>query len=65
MYKVLKFFQDLQDNNHVYNTGDVFPREGMEVSDERIAELASKQNKQGVPLIAEVKKARKKKAAEE
>ena len=52
MYKVIKFFTDLHDNGHLYNVGDVFPREGVEVTDERLAELASENNRQGVPLIA-------------
>lgn len=55
MYKVIKFFVDLQDNNHhSYNEGDIYPRNGLEVSDERIAELAGSDNKQGEPLIAEI-----------
>jgi hypothetical protein len=51
MYKVIKFFVDLQDNNQPYNVGDTFPRKGLNVSEERLAELASNKNKQGVPLI--------------
>lgn len=49
--QVIKKFTDLQDNNHVYNVGDVYPREGYTPSEERIAELASDKNKQGTPLI--------------
>lgn len=63
MYKVVKFFTDLQDNNHAYNAGDIFPREGVTVTEGRIAELAGSDNKQGQPLIAEVKEAAPKKAA--
>ena len=62
MYKVIKFFTDLQDNNHPYNVGDTFPRSGVSVSDERFAELAGSHNKQGVPLIELVKKEPKKPA---
>lgn len=51
MYKVIAYFKDLQDNNYEYNVGDVFPREGLEVSDERIAELSGKENKRRIPLI--------------
>ena len=51
MCKVIKKFTDLQDGNHVYNVGDTYPREGYTPSEERIAELASDKNKQGVPLI--------------
>lgn len=60
MYKVIKHFADLQDNNHPYNVGDVYPRKGVNVSPERIAELSGSNNKQGVALIEEVKKASKK-----
>lgn len=63
MYKVIKFFHDLQDNGYPYNAGDIFPRSGMTVPAERIAELAGKDNKQGVPLIREVEAAPKKPAA--
>jgi len=55
MYKVVKYFLDLEDNNHVYNVGDVFPHDGAVASDERIAELAGSNNKQGQPLIRIVK----------
>lgn len=51
-YKVIHFFTDLQDFNHAYRVGDVFPRQGMKVSEERIAELLGNKNKQGKPLIA-------------
>ena len=59
MYRVIKRFNDLQDSKktksgivyHEYNVGDEFPRKGMEVSEERLNELAGDGNKQGVPLI--------------
>ena len=59
MYKVIKAFHDLQDSQktkngkiyHEYKVGDVFPRNGLKVSDERIKELAGSANKRGVPLI--------------
>ena len=54
MYKVIKYFTDLQDNGYAYNTGDTFPREGLEVSEERFAELASSNNKRRKPLIEEI-----------
>ena len=54
MYKVIKFFCDLQDNNFFYNVGDTFPRAGLEVTEERLVELASNKNKQSVPLIEKV-----------
>ena len=68
MYKVIKSFTDLQDNNHAYYVGDTFPHNGVEVDAGRIAELASDTNLQGVPLIEEVvekpKRTRKKKDEE-
>ena len=51
MYKVIKHFIDLHDNDHSYNEGDIFPREGADVSKERIEELAGSNNKQHTPLI--------------
>ena len=68
MYKVIKSFTDLQDNNYAYYVGDTFPRNGVEAGAERIAELSSDKNLQGVPLIEEVvekpKRTRKKKDEE-
>ena len=51
MYTTIRYFTDLQDNNHAYNEGDVFPRVGMEVSQARLNELSGSNNKQGRPLI--------------
>ena len=64
MYKVIHYFNDLQDDGYPYNVGDEFPHKGMSVTKERIEELSGRENKQGVPLIAEVKPKRTKKAAE-
>ena len=50
-YKVIHIFTDLQDFNHLYNVGDLFPRIGMKVSQSRIDELASSKNKLKTPLI--------------
>lgn len=57
MYKVIKFFTDLQDGNYPYNVGDTFPRVGVEVTEGRLAELAGSDNLQGVPLIQPVEEA--------
>lgn len=68
MYRVIKSFRDLKDNNRLYSVGDTFPHNGGDVDAERIAELASDKNLQGVPLIEEVtekpKRTRKKKEEE-
>ena len=62
MYKVVNKFYDLKDNNHFYYVGDTFPRNGKKVSDKRIAELSSNENKMGIPLIEEIPEKPKKKA---
>ena len=51
MYKVIHYFTDLQDFNHPYNVGDIFPRSGVTVTLERLKELSSDKNKQKKPLI--------------
>lgn len=56
MHKVVKYFEDLTDNRYPYKEGDIFPRKGLNVSDERIDELSSTNNKRGEVLIAEIKK---------
>ena len=54
MYRVLKMFTDLKDNGYAYKAGDEFPRQGLEVSAKRLAELSSDKNRRGVPLIKEI-----------
>lgn len=55
MFKVIKYFTDLHDNNYPYNAGDTFPRKGVVVTKGRLEELAGSKNKQGEPLIKKVK----------
>ncbi len=62
MYKVIKFFTDLQDGNFAYEVGDTFPRKGLEVTEDRLAELSGSDNRQGQPLIEKVAEAPKKPA---
>ena len=72
MYKVIKFFHDLEDKKetksgivyHAYNVGDTYPREGSKPSEERIAELAGSENKRGEPLIELVEEVAEEKAEE-
>lgn len=54
MYKVIKHFTDLQDNNFAYQVGDEYPRKGLSVLPSRINELAGSKNRQREPLIKEV-----------
>lgn len=59
-YKVIHPFRDLQDtgktfpDGRVYAIGDKFPATKRKVSDERLEELKSADNKIGKPLIKEV-----------
>lgn len=55
MYRVIKAFFDLQDENHAYSVGDEYPRKGFKPTDSRIAALISTKNAQRQPLIEEVK----------
>ena len=59
MYKVIKFFTDLHDNEHPYHVGDTFPRKGVMATEERLKELSSDKNKQGQPLIEKVEEPKK------
>ena len=58
MYKVIKYFTDMQDNNFAYDPTDparnIYPRKGLSVLPSRIKELASDKNRQGCPLIEEI-----------
>lgn len=51
MYKVLKRFKDLKDHGYTYNAGEQYPRKGLKVGKRRLQELASDQNRRGIPLI--------------
>lgn len=54
-YKVLHMFIDLENGNKVYVEGDSFPRPAnKKISDERIEELTTSNNKRGKALIKEV-----------
>ena len=54
MYRVIKHFVDLQDDNYKYDVGDTYPRKGLNVLQSRINELASNKNLQKTPLIEEI-----------
>jgi hypothetical protein len=65
MYRVIHFFTDLQDNGHEYSVGDKFPRTGLSVSETRLKELATENNKQDKPLIELVRDEKEDSVAEE
>jgi hypothetical protein len=72
MYKVIRMFTDIQDGGYKYEVGDIYPRDKMVVSDERIKMLSGNENNRGEPVIELVadekpsttKKAEKKLSAE-
>ncbi len=55
MYKVIKAFHDMQDNNYFYDNGKTYPRDGLNVLPSRIKELSSNENRMCEPLIEEIK----------
>ena len=54
MYRVIEYFEDLQDNGQPYNVGDVFPKGDKKVTKERLNELATDKNRRHIPLIKKV-----------
>lgn len=50
-YEVIRYFTDAQDNEYAYREGDIYPREGLTVSQARINDLMSGNNFQKVALI--------------
>jgi hypothetical protein len=64
MYKVLEFFNDLQDGGHAYHPGDAFPRDGVEVSAVRLESLSSTNNARGIKLIEKVETKKRSKKTE-
>ncbi|HHQ6759041.1 TPA: Rho termination factor N-terminal domain-containing protein [Staphylococcus aureus] len=51
MYKVVEYFEDTQDNRRPYHEGDIYPRDGLEVSEERLAELSTTNNRRNLIAI--------------
>lgn len=51
IYRVIKTFTDMQDNNRKYSVGDTFPRTGLSVTQKRLEELLTDKNRRGVPMI--------------
>lgn len=55
MYRAVTYFVDQLDGNHAYKPGDIFPRQGIEVSEERIKQLLNGDNNANLKCIEEVK----------
>ena len=54
MYVAAVRFADRQDGNRIYEPGERYPRLGLSVTDERIAELTGSDNRAGYPLIKRI-----------
>lgn len=54
MFKVVRSFRDLQDDDTLYKVGDKYPRKGYQPTEKRIAELLGKRNRIGESLIKEI-----------
>lgn len=52
-YRAIRYFKDAKDDNRAYKVGDVYPRPGLEVSEERLEELLTNKNRRGTPMIIE------------
>lgn len=51
IYIVINGFQDNTENRDIYRPGDIYPGEGLESTEKRIKELATKDNRMGYPFI--------------
>ena len=58
IYKVIYPFKDLKDNGHIYNVGDIYPRDNVAVSKERLNDLKTSKNKIVKPLIKAERKSK-------
>lgn len=53
-FVVLKDFKDLHDKGHIYRAGEFYPRDGVDLDEDRAEELASTNNARNEQLIIEV-----------
>ena len=58
-YEVIRYFTDAQDNEYAYHEGDTYPRDGLNVSEQRINDLMSGNNFQKISLIKKSKTVKK------
>lgn len=52
-YVAVKAFTDLQDGNHVYKEGHVYPRDNKKADPKRVEELSTKKNRRKEAVIKE------------
>ncbi|MEF2965040.1 termination factor Rho [Paenibacillus sp. M1] len=54
MYKVVRKFKETKHEGHIYEVGDIYPRDGAEATKARLKELSSTKNKYKKVFIEEV-----------
>lgn len=54
-YEVIRYFTDAQDKDYAYHEGDIYPRDGINPTEQRINDLLSGNNFQRVALIMPLK----------
>ena len=54
MFRVIEYFEDLQDNSRPYEVGDIYPKGDIKPTKERFIELATDKNRRHIPLIEKV-----------
>ncbi|OME59479.1 hypothetical protein [Paenibacillus odorifer] len=54
MYRVIRKFKDLKHDEYVYQIGDMYPKEGIDVSKARLKELSTTKNKYKKIYIEEI-----------
>lgn len=64
-YRVLEDFSDKQDGRRPYKAGDTYPREGLDPSPQRVAELLGADNARGRPVIEPIEEKPKRKRIKE
>jgi hypothetical protein len=64
-YRVLEDFSDKQDDRRPYKVGDIYPREGLDPSPQRVAELLGSENVRGRPIIEPIEEKPKRKRKKE
>ncbi len=56
MFRVIRKFKDLKHGGHIYQVGDVYPKEGAKATKARLEELSTGKNKYNQVFIEEVAK---------
>lgn len=54
MYKVIRKFKETKHDGHIYDIGDVYPKEGAKATKARLDELSTTKNKYKKVYIEEV-----------